>query len=188
MINKDNRIKTLNHFNNLGVYNSRVDAVLLSRGKYILLMDPDDMLLNPNLFKELYKYNLNFNLDIIEFTVLCYYENISNLRIKESMYHYHNLDGIIYQPKLSDIYYYDSITKNYNHLLYLKKFYCYIKEFKKDRNFLFYELKVINILLIKLKNITRIYNQDINNFYKEILNDQNSSKAFKEYVNNFAIF
>lgn len=116
MINKDNRIKTLNHFNNLGVYNSRVDAILLSRGKYILLMDPDDMLLNPNLFKELYKYNLNFNLDIIEFTVLCYYENISNLRIKESMYHYHNLDGIIYQPKLSDIYYYDSITKNYSYV------------------------------------------------------------------------
>ena len=116
MINKDKRIKTLNHMHNLGVYNSRVDAFFLSQGKYILLMDPDDMLLNPKLFEELYKYNLNYNLDIIEFTTLSYYENISNLKIKESKYHYHNFDGIIYQPQLSDIYFYDPITKNYSYV------------------------------------------------------------------------
>ena len=41
----DSRIKIINHSKNLGVYTSRVDGILASRGKYILLMDPDDMLL-----------------------------------------------------------------------------------------------------------------------------------------------
>ena len=32
-------------------------------------MDPDDMLLNENLLKILYDYNLKYNIDIIEFRV-----------------------------------------------------------------------------------------------------------------------
>ena len=37
IISKDNRIKYINHINNSGVYNSRVDAFKISKGKYILL-------------------------------------------------------------------------------------------------------------------------------------------------------
>ena len=62
-------IKIINHNKNLGVYCSRVDASLNSNGKYILFMDPDDMLINPYLFEELFKYHLKYNLDMIEFTV-----------------------------------------------------------------------------------------------------------------------
>ena len=40
---KDDRIRIINHSKNLGVYASRVDAILSSRGKYIILMDPDDL-------------------------------------------------------------------------------------------------------------------------------------------------
>ena len=36
-------------------------------------MDPDDMLLNQELFEQLYNYNLKLNLDIIEFTVIYQY-------------------------------------------------------------------------------------------------------------------
>ena len=32
-------------------------------------MDPNDMYMNPNLFQDIYNYNLKKNLDIIEFTV-----------------------------------------------------------------------------------------------------------------------
>ena len=66
---EDNRIKLINHNINKGVYYSRVESILFSKGKYIILMDPDDIYLNENLFQELYNYNLNRNLDIIEFTV-----------------------------------------------------------------------------------------------------------------------
>ena len=273
IISKDSRIKTIKHFNNLGVYASRVDAFLLSKGKYIILMDSDDMLLNPKLLEELYNYNLIYNLDIIEFRVLCSYEKVFDLSIKDFKYHYHNLDGTICQPELSDIYYYDHLTKNYsdvqcrniwnkiirrnvllsainyigkdyykqlfitaedtiinlislhfannytninipgymynireismthgesddkkkilfryNHLLYLKLFYKYIKDFNKDRNFLFYELKKINMLLLELKNLTNIYNNDIRQFYLEILEDSLTSQLFKDYIKEFIHF
>ena len=65
----DDRIKIIEHQNNKGVYYSRVETILNSTSEYIILMDPDDMYLNPELFQELYNYNLNNNLDIIEFTV-----------------------------------------------------------------------------------------------------------------------
>jgi glycosyltransferase involved in cell wall biosynthesis len=110
---KDSRIKVINHLNNQGVYNSRVDAVFASKGKYIILMDPDDMFLNPNLFYEIYNYNLKFNLDIIEFTVFSYNETKSYLTKKLSKYHYHNLKGIINQPQLSTIFFFDSNNKNF---------------------------------------------------------------------------
>lgn len=53
----EERIKLVNHPRNLGVYRSRMEAILNANGKYILLMDPDDMFLNENLFKELYNYS-----------------------------------------------------------------------------------------------------------------------------------
>jgi len=104
---EDNRIKLINHSKNLGVYNSRVDAIISSKGKYLILIDPDDMFINPNLFQKLYNYNLKYNLDIIEYTVICYVEKRNTIKIIERYYHFHNFSRtIISQPELDDIYYY----------------------------------------------------------------------------------
>ena len=100
---EDYRIKVINHTINKGVYYSRVEAILNSNGKYIILMDPDDMFLNENLFKELYNYNLNKNLDIIEFTVYHQIEGRRNIIYPDNHFetHYHNFSkNIIYQPEL----------------------------------------------------------------------------------------
>ena len=236
-------------------------------------MDPDDMILNPKLFEDIYKYNINYNLDIIEFRTLCSTEKYSNLRIRKFKFHDHNLKGIIFQPELSDIFFYHPLYKNYsevqcrniwnkiirrevllntfnyigkdyynhffitaedtiinlisihfannftninlpgymynireksmthgksnkskqilfkyNHLLYLKKLYTYLKDFKKNRNFLFYELIKINKLIIELNNITSKYNKDIKIFYDDILEDKNSSELFKKFIKNLTNF
>lgn len=45
----DIRIKCIIHKKNMGVYSSRIEAILTAKGKYIILMDPDDMFLNENL-------------------------------------------------------------------------------------------------------------------------------------------
>ena len=104
---EDNRIKLINHSINMGVYNSRVDAILSSKGKYFLLIDPDDILINPNLLQTLYNYNLKYNLDIIEYTVICYVEKRNIIKIIDRYYHFHNFSKtIISQPELDDIYYY----------------------------------------------------------------------------------
>ena len=100
-------LNLINHSINLGVYNSRVDAILSSKGKYFILIDPDDILINPNLLQTLYNYNLKYNLDIIEYTVICYVEKRNIIKIIDRYYHFHNFSKtIISQPELDDIYYY----------------------------------------------------------------------------------
>ena len=271
---KDNRIRVINHSKNLGVYTSRVDGILASTGKYIILMDPDDMILNSNLLEELYNYNLKYNLDIIEFTTICYFEKNNNFTVIKKYYHNHNFtQKIIFQPLLSDIYFYhpetyknsrvqcriiwnkiirrrvllnsiifigrdyykkffitaDDIMINliclhfsnnytninfpgymynirqfsmthgnsnkkkwelfcYNHLLYLKKLYKYIKKFNKSRNFLFYELKSIYLLLLSLEKIPKTYKKEIGQFYNEIYEDKNTSKRFKDFIRKMESF
>ena len=116
----DNRIKMINHNQNLGVYCSRVDAVTNSIGEFVILMDPDDMILNQDLFLELYNYNLKHNLDIIEFSV--YYKEEKRTKIyypdNHESNHYHGFEKIIiYQPELSNIIFFDPISKNYSSII-----------------------------------------------------------------------
>ena len=114
---KDNRIRYINHINNQGVYSSRVDGILNTNGNYTLLMDPDDILLNQDLFQELYIYNLKHNLDIIEFLVYQQKEGEKNLIISKDhiLSHRHSfLKNIINQPELSEIIFYKPNTKDYS--------------------------------------------------------------------------
>lgn len=69
-------------------------------------MDPDDLYLNENLFKELYNYNCQFNLDIIEFIVFHQIEGRRKILYPKKHFesHFHNFTtNIIIQPKLSEI-------------------------------------------------------------------------------------
>ena len=79
------------------------------------------------------------------------------------------------------------ILFNFNHLLYLKKFNTYIKDFHKNMNFLFYELIKVNKLLIELNNITKKYNTDLKNFYNDLLENPNCSVLFKQYIKNITL-
>jgi len=114
---KDDRIKLVSHYKNLGVYHSRIEAILNANGEYILLMDPDDMFLNQNLFKEIFNYNLKNNLDIIEFSVYQQKEGENKIFLPDNHYetHYHGFSkNIIIQPELSDLLFYLPGTKNYS--------------------------------------------------------------------------
>ena len=120
MQSKDKRIKYLNHSKNLGVYASRADAILNAKGKYILLMDPDDILLNQDLFQELYLFNIKYNLDIIEFLVYHQIEGKSKIIFPkdQSLSHFHNYQkNIIEQPDLSEIIFYLPNTKEYSSII-----------------------------------------------------------------------
>ena len=117
---RDNRIYIINHAKNFGVYASRRDAILNSKGNYILLLDPDDMLLNKELFQKLYNYNTNLNLDIIEFLVFHRLDNEKKLIIPKNhqIIHAHNFQKkIIYQPELSDILFKKPNTNKYSSII-----------------------------------------------------------------------
>ena len=204
-------------------------------------MDPDDMFLNQNLFKELFKYNLKYNLDIIEFSVYQKIEGARKIFFPDNHFenHYHKFTKkIIYQPELSNLFYYFPRTneyshticrniwnkmikrnlfvdmhkyigidyfnefiitsddmfmniiiyqfaKNYtnmklpgylynirkvsmsrgeggidlkrvgtiNHFFYFKIFYKYLKDYKKDRNYLFYEMKNLKYYILNIKDL-----------------------------------
>ena len=274
---EDNRIKLINHSKNLGVYRSRVESILNSKGKYIILMDPDDMFLNPNLFKELFKYNIKFNLDIIEFSVFQKIEGTRKIFFPDNQFenHFHNFrKQIIYQPDLSNLLYYYPGTNEYshticrniwnkmikknlflnmhkyigidyfnefiitsddmlmniiiyqfannytninlpgylynirkvsmsrgeggiklkqirtiNHFFYFKIFYKYLKEYNKDRNYLFYEMKNLKhyILNIKDLNITK-YIPMQTKFIKEIIGDKYISFGFKVFLGELLVY
>lgn len=118
--NKDKRIKYINHSNNLGVYASRANAILNAEGKYILLMDPDDILLNQDIFKKLYDYNKKYNLDIIEFLVYHQKEGKNNIIFpkEQELNHYHHFrNKIIKQPELSEILFYKPNSKKYSSII-----------------------------------------------------------------------
>ena len=113
----DKRIININHSKNLGVYKSRVDAILNANGKYILLMDPDDIIFNPDIFQELYNYYTEFNLDIIEFLVYHQKEGRKNIFFPKDhkLSHFHDFKkNIIYQPELSEIIFYKPNSKEYS--------------------------------------------------------------------------
>ena len=116
----DDRIKLISHSKNLGVYRSRIESILNSKSKFILLMDPDDMYMNENLFQDLYNINMEQNLDIIEFSVFQRYEgrNKINYPRNDNERHYHKfVKDIIYQPELSNILFYLPGTNKYSSLI-----------------------------------------------------------------------
>ena len=120
MQNRDKRIININHSKNLGVYKSRTDAILNANGKYILFMDPDDIIFNQDIFQELYNYYTEFNLDIIEFLVYHQREGRKNIFFPKDhkFSHFHDFKkSIIYQPELSDIIFYKPNTKEYSSII-----------------------------------------------------------------------
>lgn len=268
---EDNRIKIVTHKKNLGVYSSRVEAITIAKGEYVILIDPDDMILNEELLQELYNYNLIYKLDMIEFSVFHKREEKKTVYFPNNhkLNHFHKFKKkIIYQPELSNIIFYKPNTYKYsevicrtiwnkiirrnillktidyiqndfknkflitaddtpiniinfnfarnysninlpgylynirknsmsngkngkkhdiivsiNYLLYYKFLYRYIKDFNKDLNFLYYDIKQFSFFLtniIKL-NITE-YIPILIDFYKNIINEKNISKQFKKYI------
>ena len=117
---QDDRIRLINHYKNAGVYNSRIEAALNANGKYILFLDPDDIILNQYLFEYLYNYSIYYNLDIIEFLVYHKkeWQNFIYYPRKTVLNHNHNFNNsIIYQPELSDIIFFEPNTKKYNDII-----------------------------------------------------------------------
>ena len=274
----DDRIKLITHQKKLGVYRSRIETIYNSKSEYIMLMDSDDMYLNEDLFKELYKYNMNHNCDIIEFTVLQEIEGKDRIYnpIYQSRTHFHNFGkDIIYQPELSNLlhygpgrnvtskticrniwnkmirkeifintheyigkeYYNDYIitaddmlmnivsyqfAKNYsniflrgylyvirnismsrgggdelkeirakNYISYLKVFYRYIKDFNKNFDFLFQEMKDIfnsnKLFIIKENNMTELTSITLD-FLSQISSHDNISDNFESFIRKLTIY
>ena len=117
---KEKKIRVIEHEQNLGIYISRVDGLLSAKGRFILFIDPDDILLNRFLFQKIYEINNKYNLDIIEFVVFWKKEGNNKITIpNEHIYnHFHSFsEKIIYHPQLSNIIFFDPSNKNKSGLI-----------------------------------------------------------------------
>jgi len=76
-----------------------------------------------------------------------------------------------------------------NHLYYFKLFYKYIKDYQKDLNFLYYEMKDLKrfIFYIKESNMTKYIPTQVNLLY-QILQEKNISSEFENFIQNVLIF
>ena len=110
-IAKDLRIKLIRNKKNMGTLYSRYKGAIYSKGKYIIFVDSDDIILKEGLLNS-YNYIKKNNLDMIQFNYVM--EKNNKTFINRKCYKY---GLIIYQPILSYIYYYQNnsgIENNYN--------------------------------------------------------------------------
>ena len=71
----------------------------------------------------------------------------------------------------------------FNYLSYFKLFYKYLKNYNKDRNFLYYEMKDLDLYIKHFKDKSMVqYKLLAINFLKSMLNDLYISDSFKLYL------
>jgi len=109
---EDPRITILNNERNMATLYSRNIGILLSKGKYILNLDNDDLFMNFDLFNFIYKEAEYLNFDLIGFSAIeshTYFPLINEMN--DAMFHDHKDGLIVYQPELT--YFAISVDKKY---------------------------------------------------------------------------
>ena len=102
---KDKRIVLIRHDVNYRTFYSRNEGVRKANGKYILFIDPDDLVLN-NILEKSYETAEKHKLDIVQFYFL-----MGNYKISEVSNEFKYKSGILYQPQLKEVFYYGQ-TRN----------------------------------------------------------------------------
>ena len=98
----DKRIKLFINNENRGTLYSKSYGVTKSNGKYVMIMDQDDIYINKNLFLNILEISEKNDLDILQFNHNDYYPDLDYVlfdRIKFSS----NYNNIINQPELGNI-------------------------------------------------------------------------------------
>ena len=130
---KDKRIIYIKNKINKGAFYSRNRGVLLARGEYILVIDPDDLILNNILMKSYVKIKY-YDLDILQFYVMKGSYNNNSLWSKNKY-----KSGILYLKEVKHVFYYSISRTLWDKLIkrevFIKGINYMKKEFKKERYF-----------------------------------------------------
>ena len=83
LLETDSRIRIFRHLKNMGVWRSRIDGLLYSRGKYVIHFDPGDLYEDNYVLEDIYNVIEKYNLDSIKmlFRNLYDYNNMSSYQI-----------------------------------------------------------------------------------------------------------
>ena len=199
MQSETNKIRIINHEKNLGIYISRIDSVFNAKGQYLIFLDPDDLFVNPKLFQKLYDFNIDYNLDIIEFTVYAENEGQNNFNYPPNHRenHYHKFKKkIIFQPELSNILFLEPENNHYSYIICRCIWNKMIKKeiFLKSINFIGVDFNTVNFNYAE-DTIMNIINFQFASNYSNIdlpgylynIRDQSASHKNMEKSNEISI-
>ena len=181
---EDKRIVLINHDINYRTFYSRNEGVRMAKGKYILFIDPDDLILN-NILEKTYETAEANNLDIVQFYFL-----MGNFKISGLSSEFKYKSGILRQPQMKEIFYYSQTRNLWDKLIkreVLLKSEDFMKEeFKNERyevhddDALFYGLIKIGESFGFLEQIGYFYNINIpDSTTKTKFNPEKINKIFQ---------
>jgi len=101
-LKKDERIILIRNRKNRGTFIARNIGILYSKGEYISIPDPDDIL-SKDILRTSYKMAKKFNYDIVRFNTIHINGKLSNSKKFKNI-----KEGPIYQPELSNFIFYGS--------------------------------------------------------------------------------
>ena len=166
---RDKRIIYLKNIINKGQYYSRYKGILSAKGKYIIIIDPDDLLLNDILTKA-YTLGNQYNLDIVH-----YYHIKGNFT--ESNFIKLNISGV-FNNNIKKIYYNCSYRYLWDKLI-LRKTYLksikFIKEKYRNSRIIIHNDEVACYAVFRIANSYGILEQ-VGYFY----NRQNKNSITKQ--------
>jgi glycosyltransferase involved in cell wall biosynthesis len=175
---KDKRIIYKENKINKGAFYSRIKGVKISKGEYILIIDPDDFLVN-DILKKLYETAKIYNLDILQFYMAI--GTVNNFIIWTIM---KCKSGILYQPQIKDIFYYcetrNIADKFIKREIFLKSIEFMKEKYRKERFFI-YDDDVAFYGLIKVSN-SYGFLENIGYFYRR---DNPKSRMFFLHSSNY---
>ena len=98
LLETDERVRIFHHTKNLGVFRSRIDGILYSRGKYIIAFDTGDFYEDNYVLSDAYNIIEKYNLDSCKFLFRIIY-NFNDLTNFSIPYHIGKKSKIEYTPK-----------------------------------------------------------------------------------------
>ena len=131
LMKNDKRIIYIKNKINKGAFHSRNEGILLSKGKYILIHDPDDLLLNNILIKS-YEIAEYYNLDILQFYVIR--GSFDKNKIwKRNKYK----SGILYSEEVKNVFFFSVTRTLWDKLIkreiFVKSINSMSEEFRKEK-------------------------------------------------------
>ena len=169
----DKRIVYLKNKCNKGQFYSRNKATLFARSKYILIIDPDDFLLN-NILHKCYKIAKKFDLDITQFYHVMGNYSVNHLVVVNQH------SKIIYQQDAKNVFFNNPTRYLWDKLIkksiFIKSIYFMHENYRKER-FLIHNDDTACFGLFKIANsFAQI--EDVGYFYNTNISNSTTKKNF----------
>ena len=102
IMKKDKRIEVFQNGENKGTLYNKARGVLNAKGKYVMILDQDDIYTQKDVFSTLYAYSEKNNLDILGFASIFSNNNNNKVNVRaKNVVHYFETP-ILYQPEVSN--------------------------------------------------------------------------------------